>query len=193
MPNWCFTSLVVRGDENEVRDLYEKMKSLEDREETLVPNGFGKTWLGNLVTILGGDWNEVRCRGDWSNLALSDYECVLRFDTESAWIYPKELIDFLLEKYPGVDIYFSAEEPSMAIYLTNDVDGLYFADRYVLSQEDSDPEYYSAGEEKEFLRDLSEMIGKEINNIDDVWKEVCGYNFEHEDNCIEVQIYDVIK
>lgn len=193
MPNWCFTSLVVRGDKNEVRDLYEKMKSLEDREETLVPNGFGKTWLGNLVTILGGDWNEVRCRGEWFNLALSDYECVLRFDTESAWTYPEELIDFLLEKYPGVDIYFSAEEPSMAIYLTNDVDGLYFADRYVLSQEDSDPEYYGAGEEKEFLRDLSEMIGKEINNIDDVWKEVREYNSEHEDNCIGVQMYDVIK
>ena len=193
MPNWCFTSLVVRGDENEVRDLYEKMKSLEDRKETLVPNGFGKTWLGNLVTILGGDWDEVRCRGEWFNLALGDYECVLRFDTESAWTYPEELIDFLLEKYPGIDIYFSAEEPSMAIYLTNDVDGLYFADRYVLSQEDSDPEYYSAGEEKEFLRDLSEMIGKEINNLDDVRKEVCEYNSEHEDNCIDAQIYDVIK
>lgn len=193
MPNWCFTSLVVRGDENEVRDLYEKMKSLEDREETLVPNGFGKTWLGNLVTVLGGDWNEVRCRGEWFNLALIDDECVLRFDTESAWTHPEELIDFLLEKYPGVDIYFRAEEPSMAIYLTNDVDGLYFADRYALSQGDSDPEYYSPGEEKEFLRDLSKMIGKEINNIGDVWEEVYEYNSEHEDNWIDVQIFDVIK
>ena len=41
MPNWCFTSNVVTGDEKEVCDLYEKMRSLEEREKSLVENGFG--------------------------------------------------------------------------------------------------------------------------------------------------------
>lgn len=36
-----------------MRDLYEKMKSLEEREKPLVENDFGVTWLGNLVTLLG--------------------------------------------------------------------------------------------------------------------------------------------
>ena len=65
MPNWCFTSYVVTGEEKEVCDLYEKMLSLEEREESLVENGFGKSWLGNLVTLLGGDWNTIYCRGEW--------------------------------------------------------------------------------------------------------------------------------
>ena len=62
MPNWCFTSFVVRVEDKEVCDLYEKMRSLEQREESLVENGFGKTWVGNLVTLLGGDWNTIYCR-----------------------------------------------------------------------------------------------------------------------------------
>ena len=49
MPNWCYTSYVVTGDEKEVFDLYEKMRSLEQRKESLVENGFGKTWLGTLL------------------------------------------------------------------------------------------------------------------------------------------------
>lgn len=61
MPNWCSTSYVVTGDKNEVRDLYEKMRSLEEREKPLVKNGFGVTWLGNLVTLLGRSWEEVYC------------------------------------------------------------------------------------------------------------------------------------
>ena len=56
MPNWCSTSYVVTGDKNEVRDLYEKMRSLEEREKPLVENDFGVTWLGNLVTLLGRSW-----------------------------------------------------------------------------------------------------------------------------------------
>ena len=68
MPNWCFTSYVVTGEEKEVCDLYEKMLSLEEREESLVENGFGKSWLGNLVTLLGGDWNTIYSRGAWLDL-----------------------------------------------------------------------------------------------------------------------------
>ena len=55
MPNWCWTSYVAVGDKKDIRDLYKKMKSLEDSEKSLIENGFGNTWLGNLVTILGGD------------------------------------------------------------------------------------------------------------------------------------------
>lgn len=31
MPNWCYSSHVVTGDKAELSDLYEKMKSLEER------------------------------------------------------------------------------------------------------------------------------------------------------------------
>ena len=62
MPNWCWTSYVAVGDKKDIRDLYKKMKSLEDSEKSLIENGFGNTWLGNLVTILGGDYHKISCR-----------------------------------------------------------------------------------------------------------------------------------
>ena len=70
MPNWCWISYIAVGDKQEIHDLYNKMKSLEDAEKSLVENDFGKTWLGNLVTILGGDWKAIRCKGCFSELHI---------------------------------------------------------------------------------------------------------------------------
>lgn len=192
MPNWCFTSCTITGDKKSVRDLYDIMKSLEDREETLVPNGFGKTWLGNLVTALGGDWNEVHCRGDWQDLRIDEYEQVICLSIESAWSYPEELFDFIHEKCPGVDIYFQAEEPSMGIYVTNDVDGVFYPDRYTISYND-DIDFYAMGEMQEFLEDLSKIVNAPVNNIEEAWSAVCEYNADREDDFVEIQVYDVIK
>ena len=37
---------VIDGDAKEVKQLYELMKGLEERETPSVENGFGTTWLG---------------------------------------------------------------------------------------------------------------------------------------------------
>lgn len=115
MPNWCSTSYVVTGDKKEVRDLYEKMKSLEEREKPLVENDFGVTWLGNLVTLLGRSWKEVYCRGEWSGLIVDIEDNELRFYTMTAWSELQQLRHFLQEKYPSLTFYFRSEEPGMCI------------------------------------------------------------------------------
>ena len=81
MPNWCWTSYVAVGDKKDIRDLYKKMKSLENSEKSLIENGFGNTWLGNLVTILGGDYHKISCRGEFGNLSINHNYTVVRFDT----------------------------------------------------------------------------------------------------------------
>lgn len=48
MPNWCNTSLVFKGDKQEIKTLYQTMKRLERRKKPLVENGFGTNWLGSL-------------------------------------------------------------------------------------------------------------------------------------------------
>jgi hypothetical protein BACCOPRO_01443 len=78
MPNWCSTAYVIDGDAKEVKQLYELMKGLEERETPSVENGFGTTWLGCLVDVLGGDWNKIYCRGDWSNLEME--QDILKWD-----------------------------------------------------------------------------------------------------------------
>ena len=190
MPNWCFTSYVVTGDEKEVCDLYEKMRSLEEREESLVENGFGKTWLGNLVTLLGGDWNTIYCRGDWSDLTKDDDNGALRFDTETAWCDADETIAFLQEKYPNLEFYFIAEEPGMGYYATNDTAGEYFPYRYSVLPYDSGEEYqYEEGEEQAFFDEITNLTGCKVNSFEEVEKAVHEYNEQHEDEEIYVKIF----
>ena len=53
MPNWCTTSYVFRGDENEIKDLYDKLKSFTSKKR--ISNEFGNFWLGNIVNGFGFD------------------------------------------------------------------------------------------------------------------------------------------
>lgn len=197
MPNWCNTSYVVTGDENEVCDLYEKMRSLEEREESLVENGFGKTWLGNLVTLLGGDWNTVYCRGEWEYIEKDEDgegNVILRFSVTSAWSDPDDTINFLKRKYPSLAFYFIAEEPGMGYYATNDVEGDFFPERYYFSEPD-DPEPYNYEEDEfdDFLRDVGNFLGKELKSIAEAEAAVCEYNKDKEfDEMIEIKVYKVV-
>jgi hypothetical protein len=118
----------------------------------LVETGFyyPKRWLGNLVTRLGADWNEVFCRGTWDDLKLKSKS--LYFFTESAWQAPFDLLQLIKKVYPGLEIYFSAEGDGWDTYLTNDKEGRFFESRFEL---DMPPEndYYDTIEE------VAERIG----------------------------------
>lgn len=61
MPNWAICEYRLVSETSEVKDLYERMKKLQEMKEPLKPNGFGTTWLGNLVEDLGVDFNKVQC------------------------------------------------------------------------------------------------------------------------------------
>ena len=151
MPNWCSTAYVIEGDAKEVNNLYELMKGLQERKEPSVENGFGTTWLGGLVDALGKDWNNVSCRGDWSNLEKNGD--TLRFTTETAWASCNEVFDLACEKFPSLHYYYQAEEPGCVIYETNDSEGTYFPDKYIVDLCTADNEYYC-----EYFTDLKSMF-----------------------------------
>ena len=46
MPNWCSTSYVVEGKENDLDSLYEILDRLGKMETPLGDNDFGPNWLG---------------------------------------------------------------------------------------------------------------------------------------------------
>ena len=109
MPNWCSTAYVVEGDAQEVKSLYELMNGLQERKEPSVKNGFGTTWLGCLVDALGRDWNEVSCRGCWTDLEMNGD--ILKFTTETAWAPCNETFDLVCRKFPSIRYYYQTEEP----------------------------------------------------------------------------------
>lgn len=183
MPNWCSTALVFEGKKEEVTALYGLMKELEERKEPAVPNGFGTTWLGCLVYALGGDWKKIHCRGEWANVELQGN--TLRMETVTAWSPCLETCDFICEKFPSLTYYFRSEEPGMGDYLTNDIDGIYFPERYLVElctpQEEYDTEYFQTLEEAfEWLEEFCEhpiRSEQDVSTLDDEWDKLNSISY----------------
>jgi hypothetical protein len=188
MPNWCWISYIAVGDKQEIHDLYNKMKSLEDAEKSLVENDFGKTWLGNLVTILGGDWNAIRCKGCFSELHIDD-EGALRFEAMSAWAELSDLRQFIQSKYPSLHLYYNAEESGNCYYVTNDAEGKYFPERIKVDEQNNDPAYCKTWEEA--FQVISERTGAEIHNREEMNRALEAYNEAHEDAEINIHEFTI--
>ena len=179
MPNWASTSYVFKGaDEKQAQDLYNKIDSLSKMTEPLVPNGFGKLWMGCLVNLLGGDWDKVYCRGEIIDYNLTDDH--VSIECETAWGEMPEFRHFIEQQYPGSKIFYCVEECGNEVYATNDADGEYFKDRYCLDSYDG-LEYFETIEEA--AKYVGERIGKELkSDFTEIEKEIDDYMEEHDNS-----------
>ena len=123
MPNWCSTNIVVKNRETDVIENLEK--EFENAFEcNKIENGFGKMWLGNILSYLGYDEHEVlngsiRCRGEVSYMELNGNE--LHISTETAWVPMLQVIMKMVEKYaPDSEVTYQAVEEGCEIHSTND-------------------------------------------------------------------------
>lgn len=159
MPNWCFTNYVVEGPKEQLQKLYNTMTELEDMPAPgLIENGFGSSWLGNLVAALGVDpltQPNFRCRGEYYSVDLNQSGC-LTFDTMTAWCEADDTRHLIEEKFPGVHLYFISEEFGCNYWETNDVGGKYFSERYYFLAED--PYYDHDGNYYDTLPELIEAV-----------------------------------
>lgn len=48
------------------------MLDLTERNTSLTVDDFGKEWVGNLIVVLGGNWKEILCRGEFAGLDFED-------------------------------------------------------------------------------------------------------------------------
>ena len=132
MPNWCTTSYVFRGDENEIKDFYNKIKSFTSKERVL--NDFGNKWLGNIVDGFGFNWEEIPCRGRMNYFPETEeatYPDILELSTETAWEPMTEMWDKIIEKhYPSITYVLISEECGMGIYINTDLEGEDFPIRF---------------------------------------------------------------
>lgn len=179
MPNWASTAYLFKGaDENQAKDLYEKIDSLAKMGKPLIENGFGKLWMGCLVNLLGGDWDKVYCRGEIIDYNLTDdHVCI---SCETAWDEMPEFRHFLEQQYPGSKIYYCVEECGNEVYATNDADGEYFKDRYCLDSYDG-LEYFETIEEA--AEYIGEIIGKELKpDFAEIESAIDDYMGEHDNS-----------
>ena len=181
MPNWCFTDIKMTGEKEKVQFLHDKIEEWTSKD--YMQNGFGNTWLGNIVLGSGIAIEEdidkhdaPRCRGSivYTDIDLFDTNnAELTVQTETAWNPMMKMWSMINEQYDlNLDIVYSAEEPGCELYLTNDPDiaGTYIIDAY--DMDEIQTEYCI--EEKYVVRELQELfstteidIEKLINMFDE--------------------------
>ena len=179
MPNWASTSYVFKGaNEKQAQDLYDKIDSLSKMKEPVEPNGFGLSWMGCLVILLGGDIDKVYSRGE-----IIDYNLngdLVSFDCETAWDEMPEFRHFVEQQYPGSKIYYQVSECGNCVYATNDLEGLYFPDRYCIDSYDGGLEYFETIEEvASYLSDIKKDLKPDFAEIE---QAIDDYMEEHDND-----------
>lgn len=191
MPNWAYTQYHAVGDKEQLQKLHSVMDELECMKEPgLHENGFGSTWLGNLVIKLGGDWNKVYCRGSWDNLLLHD-DGAVSFTVESAWDELDEVRHFIEKIFPDIHLYYQCEEGGMCIYKTNDDTAEHFPEKYYLWVENRDTMYHETLED--LIEDVEEITGsKNMKTLDSCRKALETYSRKHSDLCYTLEEFTII-
>lgn len=126
MPNWCDTSIeITHDDHKKLKEFYDTLQysmSFDFKE-----NGFGHSWLGNIVgnlelgTIDEDPKTDIRCRGSVEYINLSDG--VIFIDTFTAWAPMLQVFLKAIEKYlPDAELTYVATEPGCELHLTNSSD-----------------------------------------------------------------------
>lgn len=146
---------------------------MEKRKTSILPNGFGKLWLGNLVHKLGGDWKELRCRGEITDFSLDGN--VLTINQMTAWCEQEGVREIIERTYPSIKVYFMAQESGCDVFCTNDASGEYFPEWYFLDSNE-DWEYF------ETLEDAAAYVSKIVEH--DVEPNVTAIQ-EALDACVE--------
>ena len=164
MPNWCYTCYAITGNREQVEDLYQKMKTLEDSPEPPLENGLGNLWLGNLIHSLGGDEKTIYCKGK-IELPIEFENGAIRVTVMSAWSELNEVRRFIEAKYPDIKIYYQFDGCDFC-YFTNDKDKLFFKEQYIIDIPTDDTYYYS--ELSEVLAVASELTGQTLTTKEEI-------------------------
>ena len=121
MPNWCINQLTItHPDKALLKGFFDKLVGWTSRN--YCENGFGPTWLGNIVAFseIGNPLeNNIRCRGSVLDLQFC-HDCIV-MTTETAWSPCNEMWLTVLEKHlPDAEFIYRSEEPGNGIFVTND-------------------------------------------------------------------------
>ncbi len=183
MPNWCFNTTIIYGEEKEIerlRKILEDAFSKEPKNMKKIKNDWNQNWIANMFLATGYIYDEkkgcfvdrdIKARGGVENLNLNFEKDAIEIQYETAWDPIYSSIDKMLEEnFEGLYQVTCSEEPGIGIYINTDVEGLYFSDNYILdyciNEEYNDNRYFV--EEKS----LVSVFNKAFNTNFSSYKEI---------------------
>lgn len=163
MPNWSSVTYKITGKKNELNDFKNEIEiAINNKKYEL------NLWL--LYRNLGAAYLE---RGLIYAASIEDN--VLTFSIDYAWKQDPMFIYLLQECYPSFDIYYEEFEPGMRIWETNDVNGIFFKERFwltVQNYKDGDFEEEFFETQEQVFEYINKTNGTEIKSIEEYDKFV---------------------
>ncbi len=181
MANLCETTYRCVGDSRQIKSLHKALQRMNRRKKPKHPNGWGGTlWLGELVTELGFDWQNHRCRGEIIDFQEEDKN-ILMIAMSTAWCEQEGVRECIEKKYPSIKVYFRDEEPGCDVFCTNSFE--HFPDRYFLDSYE-DPMYFETIEEAHGY--IESLVGLHVDKTFDALDSAVNlYQEEQEEKGID--------
>ena len=187
MANWASTSYRIEGSESDLKKVYDVIDNFVSGKSKPVLEDASTEWEGNIVKALGASDEQLKecyLRG-----FIEEYELdgdVIRINAEEAW-GATDFRHILGKLMPELTIYYIVEEAGCDVFATNDIDGKYFPEQYLVDAYVKDADFYEYFETKEQMKDfVSSLIGKEDFTDEDIE----AWNEEHEDDDSYIYVHE---
>lgn len=198
MPNWCFVTYKIKGDEKELDALEAILDKMAKRQKPIIDNGFGHLWLGELINELGFNWEDDKyyCRGEIIYYDRDD--TFVKIEQETAWCEQEGVRHAIEKRFPSLKVYYQEEEPGCGIYYTNSKEVFpqeYQVEIEIKVDEENciyDSEYFDS--DKELAEYLSSKLKIEMEpNIKNIEEAVDKYLEEHKDDYISIKQFELVN
>lgn len=181
MPNWCSTDITFySSNENkeQLKKLYNNIKQIINSPSE-IKNGFGNSWLGNIIHKHGLDWEKIDCRGSIGFLDEFNGN-YFRIQQEDAWGPNIDMWkDIINKEYTDIELVYAAEEPGCELYINSDVDSIFYDEFYKIDGYLPKVESFTNTDDyiSEYLRDAGEVQG--------LIEEIVGQEFNHWEQAVQ--------
>jgi hypothetical protein len=187
MANWASTSYRIEGSESDLKKVYDVIDNFVTGKSKPVLEDASKEWEGNIVKALGA--SDEQLKESYLRGFIEEYELdgdVIRINAEEAW-GATDFRHILGNLMPELTIYYIVEEAGCDVFATNDIDGKYFPEQYLVDAYVKDADYYEYFETKGQMKDfVSSLIGKEDFTDEDIE----AWNEEHEDDDSYIYVHE---
>lgn len=167
MAETCFTNFTITGGEKDIKSVKKIFNSiLSGKYNTGKFKDVDSSWFGLLEVALGIEKPE--CDGRWEFYIDEDEEKekVFTFYTESAWTPDLLPLIALKNKFPTIHYYYLASEEVDEFFITNDIEGKFYPERWYVRFEDGDTFYVDSFEEaKDIVLSISRNEGLKMPTL----------------------------
>ena len=189
MANWASTSYRIEGSESDLKKVYDVIDNFVTGKSKPVLEDASKEWEGNIVKALGA--SDEQLKESYLRGFIEEYELdgdVIRINAEEAW-GATDFRHILGNLMPELTIYYIVEEAGCDVFATNDIDGKYFPEQYLVDAYVKDADFYEYFETKGQMKDfVSSLIGKEDFTDEDIE----AWNEEHEDDDSYIYVHEFL-